>query len=115
MDNIKKQHAAGIPIVRGSDAGNWPVMPQMFHGPTSVREVELLVLAGMTPLEAIKSSTSIPSEMLEMTNDIGTIEEGKVADIIIVEGNPINDIKALKNIKWTIKNGVAKTPKQWME
>lgn len=115
MDNIKKQHAAGIPIVMGSDAGNWPVMPQMFHGPTSVREVELLVLAGMTPLEAIKSSTSIPSEMLEMTNDIGTIEEGKVADIIIVEGNPINDIKALKNIKWTIKNGVAKTPKQWME
>jgi imidazolonepropionase-like amidohydrolase len=115
LNNIKKLHAAGIPIVMGSDSGNWPVMPQMFHGPTSIREIELLTLAGVTPLEAIKSSTYLPAKMLGMDQDIGTIEEGKIADLIIVKGNPLSDIKSLKNVKWTIKDGVAKTPEQWMK
>ncbi len=115
LNNIKKLHAAGIPIVMGSDSGNWPVMPQMFHGPTSIREVELLTLAGLTPLEAIKSSTYLPAQMLGIDQDIGTIEEGKIADLIIVKGDPISDIKSLKNVQWTIKDGVAKTPEQWMK
>ena len=115
LNNIKKLHAAGIPIVMGSDSGNWPVMPQMFHGPTSIREIELLTLAGLTPLEAIKSSTYLPAQMLGMDQDIGTIEEGKIADLIIVKGDPLSDIKSLKNVQWTIKDGVAKTPEQWMK
>jgi len=114
LNNVKKLHEADIPIVMGSDAGNWPVMPQMFHGPTSVREVELLKLAGLTPLEAIKASTSVPADMLELAENIGTIEEGKIADLIIVSGDPQNDITALQSLKWTIKDGVAKTPEQWM-
>jgi len=99
MKNIKKLHAAGIPIVMGSDSGNWPVMPQAFHGPTSIREIELLTLSGLTPLEAIRASTSLPAKMLEIVQHIGSIEEGKIADLVIVEGTPQDDIKALKNIK----------------
>lgn len=112
--NVKQQHEAGIPIVMGSDAGNWDLMPQMFHGPTSIREIELLTLAGMTPLEAIKSSTSIPAEMLGISQDLGTIQEGKLADLIIVNGNPLDDISSLRNIKWTIIDGIAKTPQEWL-
>ena len=114
INNLKKLHEAGIPIVMGSDAGNWPVMPHMFHGPTSIREVELLTMAGLTSLEAIKASTSVPAKMLGIAKDLGTVQEGKIADLIIVRGDPLKDIKALRDIMWTIKDGVGKTPKQWM-
>jgi len=115
LKNIKKLYEAGLPIVMGSDAGNWSIYPQFFHGPTSIREIELLVLAGLPPLNAIQSSTSVPAEMLGLSEDIGTIEEGKIADLIIVAGDPLRDIQALRNIKWTIQDGVAKKSEQWMD
>jgi imidazolonepropionase-like amidohydrolase len=115
FQNVKKQYEAGLPVVMGSDSGNWPVFPQIFHGPTSVREIELLVLAGLPPIKAIQASTSIPAEMLGLSEDIGTIEEGKIADLIIVKGDPQKNIRALRNIQWTILDGIAKKPEQWME
>ena len=115
FQNIKKQYEAGLPIVMGSDAGNWPVFPQLFHGPTSVREIELLVEAGIPPLEAIKAATSVPAEMLGISKDIGSIKEGKIADLILVKGSPHKNIKDLRNIQWTIQDGIAKKPEQWME
>ena len=52
--------------------------------------------------------------MLGIANDLGTVQEGKIADLVIVGGDPLKDVKALRHIMWTIKDGVCKTPEQWM-
>ena len=90
-------------------------MPQMFHGPTSLREIELLGLAGLSPMEAIQAATSVPATMLGLSDDIGTVEVGKQADLLIVRDDPLGDLRALRTIQWTVKGGVAKSPKEWLE
>ncbi|MFZ5477407.1 MAG: amidohydrolase family protein [Myxococcota bacterium] len=103
---------AGVPIVMGSDSGNWPVIPVLFHGPSSVREVELLVEAGLTPEEALIASTRTPGRMLGLAN---TIAPGNVADLVVVDGDPLADVSALRSVRYTVRAGVARTPEEWME
>jgi len=111
---IGKFHEAGVPIVMGSDSGNWESIPYEFHGPTSIREIELLVNAGMTPAEALAASTRLPAEMIGVADQIGTIELGKRADLVILDENPLLDIRALTSPAWVVKDGEARTPAGWM-
>jgi imidazolonepropionase-like amidohydrolase len=114
------QHAARrfadarVPIVVGSDSGNWPIVPYQFHGPTTLREIELLGQAGFTPMDAIESATRVPAAMLGLDREIGTIAIGKHADLVIVRDDPLQDLRALRTVQWTIKDGVAHSPSQWM-
>ncbi|MFS0749342.1 amidohydrolase family protein [Oceanobacillus sp. 1P07AA] len=99
--SIAKAHKAGVKIAMGTDAG------VMKHG-TNLRELGLMTEAGMTPMEAITASTKTAAECLGWEDKVGTIEEGKLADIIIVKGNPLEDINLLannENIKTVIKDG----------
>jgi len=114
VEAISKFHDAGIPIVMGSDSGNWEIIPYEFHGPTSIREIELLVNAGMTTEEALAASTRLPSEMIGVADQIGTVELGKRADLVILEENPLLDIRALTSPAWVVKDGEARTPEGWM-
>jgi imidazolonepropionase-like amidohydrolase len=111
---VGQMHGAGIPIVMGSDSGNWEVIPFEFHGPTSVREVELLNLAGMTKMEAIVASTSIPAQMLGLDGEIGTITVGARADLVILPDNPLTDLTVLTRPTWVMKSGELRTPREWM-
>lgn len=111
---IATMHQAGIPIVVGTDASSWPAFLNFFHGPSTIREIELLGKAGIRPIDALSSATKIPSEMMGLENLIGTIEVGKRADLIVVKDDPLEDLTALKSIMWTIKDGEARTPEQWM-
>ena len=110
----RKFHDAGIPIVVGTDSGNWPLMPSEFHGPTTLREIELLGESGLSAMEAIQAATLIPARMLGVADEIGTIEVGKQADLTIVRGNPLHDLSTLQNVEWTVKGGIAKSPREWM-
>ncbi|MCT1577720.1 amidohydrolase family protein [Oceanobacillus kimchii] len=99
--SIAKAHKAGVKIAMGTDAG------VMKHG-TNLRELGLMTEAGMTPMEAIIASTKTAAECLGWEDKVGTVEEGKLADIIIVNGNPLEDINLLannENIKTVIKDG----------
>ena len=107
-------HGAGVPIVMGSDSGNWEVIPFEFHGPTSVREVELLHLAGMTTMEAIVASTSVPARMLGLDDEIGTIAVGARADLVILPDDPLVDLTVLTRPSWIMKGGELKSPREWM-
>ena len=112
---ILQLHEAGVPMVLGSDSGNWPVFPYEFHGPTTLRELELLVDGGLTPLEAITAGTLTAARMLGVEEDQGRVAVGQRADLRVVDGDPLADITAARNIQWVIKDGEARTPRGWME
>jgi imidazolonepropionase-like amidohydrolase len=102
-DTVARAHRIGVKVAAGSDAA----MPMVRHGENAY-ELELLVKAGMTPMEAIVAATKVGSEVLDMADQIGTIEEGKLADLLVVQGDPLADITILqetKRIKKVIKGG----------
>ncbi|MCD3220308.1 amidohydrolase family protein [Mammaliicoccus sciuri] len=90
IDSFKKAHQAGVKIAMGTDAG-------VFKHGTNLRELELMVEHGMTEIEAIVSSTKTAAECLGYDEDLGTIEVGKKADFILLDQNPLEDIKVLKD------------------
>ena len=68
-----------VPIVMGTDSGGWRHMLNLFHGPSALRKMELMVEAGMTPEEALRAATVTPARMMGIEDLIGTIEVGKRA------------------------------------
>ena len=89
----------GVKIVAGTDAGGAPVR----HG-TLVREMELLVQSGMEPMDAIRAATSLAAELTGTLDQVGTVEVGKLADLVLVDGDPMYDMQALRNI-WAVFQG----------
>lgn len=111
---IVAMHRAGIPIVAGTDSANWPLFLNYFHGASLILELEMLADAGMAPLDIISSATRIPAEMMRQSDDIGTVAVGKRADLIITKDDPLQDLRALRHLSWSIKEGEARTPSEWM-
>jgi imidazolonepropionase-like amidohydrolase len=92
----------GAVIAMGTDSGS----PMNFHTEAAWREISALVDSGMTPLAAISASTKTGAEVIGRGRDLGTIEPGKLADIIVVEGNPLFDINVLGYVRMVVKDGV---------
>jgi imidazolonepropionase-like amidohydrolase len=90
-------HRAGVIIVPGSDTG---LVGYGLH-----REIELYVQAGMSPLEAIQSATIVSARAMGMDGETGTVEAGKRADLILVDGNPLQDVRDLRKVSRVIVNG----------
>lgn len=89
---------AGVKIVFGTDIGAFP------HG-TGAREFAYMVDYGMSPLEAIRSATTRAAELIRMEDRVGAIRTGAYADLVAVEGNPLQDIKALQRVRFVMKGG----------
>ncbi len=100
-NNAKAYQAAGMKLALGTDAG----MPGAFHGWATLHEMELLVKAGISPLDAIAAGTSVSAKALGLDGDRGTITEGKRADLVLVEGKPDENITDVFRIKHVIRNG----------
>lgn len=111
---IRELHAAGVPIVLGTDAGTWPFIQGQFHGWSAIRELELLGEAGLSPAEAIAAGTSVSARMLGLEHEIGTIEVGKAADLVVLRADPRAGLSAFREIAWSIRAGEARTPAEWM-
>jgi imidazolonepropionase-like amidohydrolase len=98
-DMVGRAHKAGVTIAFGTDSG------VSRHG-ENAREFGLMVEAGMSPEDAIRSATVIGSRNIRMENEIGTIEEGKFADLIAVDGNPYDNITVLEDgVAFVMKEG----------
>ena len=89
----------GVKIAFGTDVGAFA------HG-TSAREFERMVAYGMSPMQAIKSATSVAAELMRWQDKIGSIAAGKYADIIAVKKDPLSDIRALQDVTFVMKGGV---------
>ncbi|MGH3053869.1 MAG: amidohydrolase family protein, partial [Gaiellaceae bacterium] len=70
------------------------------------REIELYVRAGFTPMEAIQAATIVPARVMGVDKEVGTVEAGKRADLIVLNGNPLADIRNTRNVEYVITNGV---------
>lgn len=101
MVTIKRFYDAGVNIATGTDAG----APDVQFGEAVYEEMELMVKLGMSPMDVIVSSTKKAAEALGKENELGTIEQGKLADMIVVSGNPESNIADCKNIKLVMKDG----------
>lgn len=102
LKNVKRVAGAGILVALGTDSGAQPVRAQGF---SEHLEMELLVKAGLTPLQAISAATKNAATVLKINDRYGTIEPGKTADLIILNGNPVQDIKNTRKIAAVYKAG----------
>ena len=94
-----KAYRAGVRIAFGTDCGVCP------HG-SNAREFELMVAGGMPPMEAIQSATTRAADLLGIADRLGSIEAGKLADLIAVPGDPIADVAVLQRVAFVMKEGV---------
>lgn len=100
--SIEQWITSGAVVVMGTDSGT----PMNMNTEALWREIKLFVDYGMSPLRAISASTRIPARVMGRGRDLGTIEPGKLADIIVVKGNPLFDIQSLANVEVVVKDGV---------
>jgi imidazolonepropionase-like amidohydrolase len=98
QSNVKKAFQAGVKIGMGTDAAVYP------HG-LNAHELEVYVRLGMTPLLAIQTATINDADLLGWSDKVGTLEPGKWADIIAVDGDPLQDITTLQRVKFVMKGG----------
>ena len=101
LENVRRLHAAGVVITAGTDAP----LDNLHCGESLHRELELLVEAGLSPMEAIQAATSRPAHLLKRGDDIGAIQVGKRADVIAVAGDPLRSISDLRNVRLVIRGG----------
>ena len=94
---VRLLHRAGVPIVAGTD--------QAVPGFSLDREIELYVQAGFTPMEAIQAATLVPARAMGMEKESGTIEAGKRADVILVDGNPLENIRDIRKVSTVFAGG----------
>ena len=107
--DLQKHHVAsiqralelGVPIAAGTDAGG--------HGhPKNAGELRCLVDAGLTPMQALRAGTQWAARCLALEREVGTLEKGRIADLVVVHGNPLDDIEVLLDparIELVLKGG----------
>ncbi len=103
QERLKRAIKFGVPIAAGSDM--YLSMPHMTRGQASLLVYEAYAEAGMTPMEIIHAATRNAAELLGMQDRLGTLEQGKLADIIAVLGDPLKDVHALEHAKFVMKGG----------
>jgi imidazolonepropionase-like amidohydrolase len=94
---VKALHDAGVPVVVGTDEG--------IPGHSVHREIELYAEAGLTPLKALQAATIVPARAMFMDTVLGTIQRGKRADLVVLNANPLDDIRNIRKVRWTIRGG----------
>jgi imidazolonepropionase-like amidohydrolase len=94
---IRALYDAGVPIVAGTDEG--------VPGFSVYRELELYVRAGMSPMDALRSATAVPAIAMRVDKDVGTIEPGKRADLLVLDANPLENISNVRTVRLVMKGG----------
>jgi imidazolonepropionase-like amidohydrolase len=99
--NLKRVEDAGIPVAMGTDAGN----PGTLHGPSVYREMELMQASGLTPMQVLVAATRTSALAIGWQDSVGTLESGKVADLVILGADPTVDIRNVEQVRWVVEAG----------
>jgi imidazolonepropionase-like amidohydrolase len=99
LENFRKAVDAGVKIAFGTDIGVCPFGQ-------NAREFNFMVQNGMTPMQAIQSATVAGADLLGISHKLGSIKQGKLADLIAVRGNPLADVRVLEHVRFVMKQGV---------
>ena len=102
LEIVRALHRAGVAVVAGTD--------QAVPGHSLYREIELYVEAGMTPLEAIQAATIVPARVMGLDKELGTIEVGKKADLIVLGANPLDSIHNIRKVEKVVSGGILYDP-----
>ncbi len=99
--NLRAVHGAGVPVAMGTDAGN----PLTLHGPSVYPEMEAMAAAGLSPMEVIVASTRNGAIAMRRLDEFGTVEAGKVADLLVVSADPLADIRNVRRTSMVFRAG----------
>jgi imidazolonepropionase-like amidohydrolase len=100
--NLKRVHDAGIVVAMGTDAGN----PLTLHGPSVYSEMEAMQASGLTPMQVLVASTSGGAQAMGLQDEIGTLEKGRVADLLVLSADPASDIANMRRLRRVMRGGV---------
>jgi imidazolonepropionase-like amidohydrolase len=103
--NLKRVHEAGLPVAMGTDAGN----PLTLHGPSVYAEMEAMQAAGLSPVQVLVASTSGGARAMGMDKEIGTLEEGKAADLLVLGADPTVDVANMRRLRHVMRGGVLRS------
>jgi imidazolonepropionase-like amidohydrolase len=101
LENVRLLNEAGVLLLAATDVG----VPLQVPGISLHVELERLVEAGLSPLEALQTATLNPAHVLEMTDSLGSIEPGKLADLVLLDANPLEDIRNTQKIRAVVGDG----------
>jgi len=102
-EHFKEALASGVTICMGGDVGVFA------HG-DNAREMEVMVEYGMKPLDVLRSATSVNADVFRISRAVGRIRRGLLADLLVVEGNPLENISQVRKVKWVMKEGIIYYP-----
>jgi imidazolonepropionase-like amidohydrolase len=100
--NLLQLHQAGVPIALGTDAGN----PMVLHGPSAYAELEAMQAVGLLPMDVLVAATRNGARAMGREQDLGTVEAGKVADLLVLDADPSADIANFRKLRQVIRAGV---------
>jgi imidazolonepropionase-like amidohydrolase len=103
LELVGMMHKAGVGILAGTDSG-WG-NPYTFAGFSLHDELALLVQSGLSPMDALQCATLNAAKFLKLEKTLGTVEQGKIADLVLLEANPLEDITNTRKIAGVIMNG----------
>jgi imidazolonepropionase-like amidohydrolase len=99
--NLRRLHAAGVPIAMGTDAGN----PGTAHGPSVYREMEAMQKAGMRPADVFASATIVAARAMGADREIGSLAAGKTADLVVFDADPSADAANARRVRLVMRRG----------
>jgi imidazolonepropionase-like amidohydrolase len=102
LDIVRKLHAANVPFLAGTDT---PAGVDVLPGISLHLELERFVAAGFTPLEALQTATLNPASFYDEARDYGSVQPGRIADLVMLSANPLGDIKNTRAIAGVVADG----------